>query len=58
MTWRGSIAELAYYERMRDGGSPKLEIIVHGELCYLVTEPNTGDASALNRKVFTPTMAA
>lgn len=42
MTWRGSIADLAYYERIRDGGSPKLEIIVHGELCYLVIDPNTG----------------
>ncbi len=42
MTWRESSASLAYYERLRDGGIPKLEISIHGELCYFVTEPNTG----------------
>jgi hypothetical protein len=39
MTWIGSFAELAHLERLRDGGSPKLDIVVQGELCYLINVP-------------------
>jgi len=42
LTWYGTFAEIAYFERLRNGGSPKLEIVVHGELCYLVNDPVTG----------------
>lgn len=42
MTWYGSLTELAHYERLRDGGSPKFSVRFRGELCYLVEEPNTG----------------
>jgi hypothetical protein len=42
MTWRGSFAELAYYEKLRNGGVPKFDIQLRGEMCYLVEEPKTG----------------
>lgn len=41
LTWHGTFAELAYFERLRNGDSPKLEIVVHGELCYLINDPGT-----------------
>lgn len=36
LTWQGSLAELAVFEKIRDGRVPQLEIDLHGEFCYLV----------------------
>lgn len=36
LTWQGSFAELAVYEKFRDGRVPQLEVELRGELCYLL----------------------
>ncbi len=33
--WSGSLANLALFEKIRDGGVPEIELSVHGELAYL-----------------------
>lgn len=36
MIWSGSLAQLAVYEKIRDGRQPKFEIRFAGELCFLL----------------------
>lgn len=36
LIWQGSFAELAVFEKIRDGKVPKFEIELHGEFCYLL----------------------
>jgi hypothetical protein len=36
MIWSGSLAQLAVYEKIRDGRQPKFEIRFTGELCFLL----------------------
>lgn len=36
LIWQGSLAELAVFEKMRDGRVPQFEIELHGEFCYLL----------------------
>lgn len=36
MTWSGSLAQLAVYERIRNGRQPKFDIRFTGELCFLL----------------------
>lgn len=34
--WSGNLAELAFFEKVRNGGKPEIQISAHGELYYLV----------------------
>ena len=36
LTWIGSLEELAAYEKLRAGGSPRFRLILYAELCYLI----------------------
>lgn len=36
MIWRGTFAELAVFEKLREGRPPQLQIQLWGELCYLL----------------------
>jgi hypothetical protein len=40
-TWRGTIADLAYYEGIRDGQAANLSIEIHGQFCYLLSSVNS-----------------
>lgn len=46
LNWRGTIAELAVYEKMREGRPPEFHIQLRGELCYLL---NAGESDYRNR---------
>lgn len=37
LNWEGSFAELAVFEKFRDGRVPQLEIDLHGEFCFLLS---------------------
>jgi hypothetical protein len=42
LTWRGTFADLTYYERLRDGGHVRFRLVVHGLVSYYVAAvPNT-----------------
>jgi hypothetical protein len=41
MTWLGSFADLAFYEKLRDGGSVQFVIQFEGDLCYLYSKPES-----------------
>jgi hypothetical protein len=36
LTWRGTFADLAFFEKLREGRPPQLQIQLWGELCYLL----------------------
>lgn len=36
LTWRGTFAELAVFEKLREGRPPQIQIQLWGELCYLL----------------------
>jgi hypothetical protein len=36
LIWTGTFADLAYFEKAREGGEPKLFLNIHGEFCFLV----------------------
>jgi hypothetical protein len=36
LIWRGSFADLAVYEKIREGRTPHFQFILRGQLCYLI----------------------
>ena len=42
IVWSGNLAELSFFERVRNGSRPKINFSAHGELCYLAEQETHG----------------
>jgi hypothetical protein len=41
LIWQGALAEMAAFEKIRDGNVPQFYIELHGEFCYLLYGPHS-----------------